>query len=425
MTVPPDATPTHWKQRFFSIWTGQAFSLFGSRIVQFALVWWLTSTTGSATVLATSTMVALIPEIILMPIAGVYIDRWNRRLVMIFADGGIAIASLMLAYLFWSGEVQIWHIYVVMVIRAIGGAFHWPAMQASTSLMVPDNQLTRVAGMNQTLFGFLGIFGPPLGALGMEAIKLHHIMLIDVGTALLAILPLLVVQVPQPKRLDLVEGLDHPSLLEDLRFGLNYIVNWRGLVILIGMVMLFKIATTPAFTLFALLVKDHFQGGAIQFSMVETFLGVGMLVGGLLLSIWGGFSGGKDNHGRILTALTALIISGTIFIVIGFTPRDAFWLLLACVFIMGFVLPFADGNFMAFLQSSIAPEVQGRVFTLVMSLLSLSSPIGLAMAGPVSDNLGLQTWYIAGGVLTVLSAVAMMFMPAVLNIEEIRPEIMP
>ncbi len=422
MNTHLESNPAHWKIPFFSIWSGQAASLFGSRIVQFALVWWLTSTTGSATILATSTLVALIPEIVLLPIAGVYIDRWNRRWVMISADAGIALASLGLAYLFWSGDVQIWHIYAVMVIRAIGGAFHWPAMQVSTSLMVPNTQLTRVAGMNQTLFGVLGIFGPPLGALSMEALKLYHIMLIDVGTALLAILPLLFIHVPQPKKLDQEKGAARPTMMADLRFGLNYILSWKGMLILIGMVMLFKIATTPAITLFALLVKDHFNGGAVQYGMVETLIGVGMLIGGLVLSLWGGFKDSQGKRGRILTALTALVVLGFFFIVIGFTPGNAFWLMLVCVFIMGLSIPFTDGPFMALLQGSIAPEVQGRVITMVMSLLTISSPIGLALAGPVSDRLGLQTWYIAAGALTFFAAIGMMFIPAVINIEEGRIE---
>lgn len=413
MTNPhPTFDFPRWKPRFFAIWSGQAVSLLGSRIVQFALVWWLTTTTGSATILATATLVALIPEIVLAPIAGVYVDRWNRRRVMIAADGLIALVSLWLAVMFWAGAVQVWHIYLVMLIRSIGGAFHWPAMQASTSLMVPGEQLTRVAGLNQTLFGILSIFGPPLGALCMEFLSLHAIMLIDVSTALLAILPLLFVIIPQPGRADLAEGAAHPSLWADLRFGLHYVISWRGLSLLIGMALLFKLAMTPAFTLFALLVKDHFQGGAVQYSLVETFLGAGMLAGGLGLSLWGGLKR------RVLTALSALAFSGFFFTLIGFIPSTTISLLYGCVFLIGLLMPFVDGSFMAILQSTIDPGVQGRVFTMVMSLLTLSSPFGLALAGPLSDHLGLQFWYIAAGALTVFSAVAMLFMPEVMQIEQ-------
>jgi len=117
-----------WRPRFFTIWTGQAFSLIGSNAVQFALVWWLTETTGSATILATATMISLLPGVVIGPFAGTLVDRWNRRLVMICADGLIALASAWLGYMFISGATQPWHVYVIMLVRAVGGAFHWPAM---------------------------------------------------------------------------------------------------------------------------------------------------------------------------------------------------------------------------------------------------------------------------------------------------------
>src|SRR5512144_2976309 len=119
-----NSTPSvqeHWAPRFFTIWIGQAFSLFGSALVQFALVWWLTQKTGSATVLALSTLAALLPQIVIGPLAGTLVDRWSRRVVMIAADGGIALTTLALIYLFWSGQIQVWHIYVAMFVRSAGG----------------------------------------------------------------------------------------------------------------------------------------------------------------------------------------------------------------------------------------------------------------------------------------------------------------
>ena len=189
-----------WRMPFFTIWGGQAFSLLGSQLAQFALVWWLTEETGSATVLALATLVALLPQIFLGPVMGALVDRWNRRVVMIVADACIALVGLVLAYLFWSEALEIWHVYLVMFARALGGAVHWPAMQASTTLLVPKKELSRVGGMNQTLYGLLGITAPPLGALLMEWLPLHGIMLIDVATAALAIGPLFFIHIPQPER---------------------------------------------------------------------------------------------------------------------------------------------------------------------------------------------------------------------------------
>jgi len=153
---------------FFVIWSGQAGSLLGSQLVQFALVWWLTQATGSATILALASLAALLPQILIGPIAGALVDRWSRRTVMIAADAAIALATLALAVLFWLKLATLWHIYALLLIRSLGAAFHWPAMQASTTLLVPEQQLSRIAGLNQTLAGMAGIFIPPLGALAIE-----------------------------------------------------------------------------------------------------------------------------------------------------------------------------------------------------------------------------------------------------------------
>ncbi len=149
-----------WQVPFFSVWVGQAFSLLGSALVQFALVWWLTESTGSATVLAMATLVAVLPSVFLAPFSGALVDRWDRRLVMMVADALIALATVGLAGLFLVGAERVWAVYAVMFLRSAGGGFHWAAMQASTSLMVPDKHLSRVAGINQTLRGAVNIVAP-------------------------------------------------------------------------------------------------------------------------------------------------------------------------------------------------------------------------------------------------------------------------
>ena len=190
----------NWAPRFFTIWTGQAFSLFGSQLVQFALIWWLTQKSGSATVLALATLVGMLPQIVLGPFAGAIVDRSNRRMIMIIADTGIALFTLLLIYLFATDQVQIWHVYVVMAIRSLGGAFHYPAMAASTPLMVPEAQLTRISGLNQTLQGLMALIAPPAGAFLLGVLPTQGVLFVDVGTALLAILPLFFINIPQPAK---------------------------------------------------------------------------------------------------------------------------------------------------------------------------------------------------------------------------------
>src|SRR5215216_1228628 len=277
-----------WATRFFTIWSGQALSLFGSALVQFALIWWLTQKSGSATVLAIATLVGMLPQIVLGPFAGALVDRWNRRLIMIFADGAIALFSLLLAYLFATGQVQIWHIYLVMAVRALGGAFHYPAMAASTPLMVPNEQLTRINGLNQALQGVNSLVAPPVGALLLGILPTQGILLIDVGTALLAIMPLLFLSVPQPERHEEQLGVK-TNLFKDVRDALAYIRTIPGFTAIIFMALFLNFLLVPSGALVPLLVTKYFGKGAIELGLVESVMGVGIITGGILLSIWGGF----------------------------------------------------------------------------------------------------------------------------------------
>ncbi len=210
-----------WKPLFFTIWGGQVFSLLGSRLVQFALVWWLTKTTGSGTVLATATMAAVIPGVALGPFIGPLIDRWDRRYVMIIADTLIALSTACLAVLFALGLAEIWHIYVIMFARSVGGAFHWPSMQASTTLMVPKQHYSRIAGLNQSLQGVANIVGPLLGALLLEFLPMQGVLAIDVLTAAIAVTPLLFIAIPRPRAIGQVRA----SFLRDLREGFRFVAS--------------------------------------------------------------------------------------------------------------------------------------------------------------------------------------------------------
>ena len=166
-----------WFKRFATIWAGQAASLVGSQLVQFALVWYLTIQTGSATILAIASVAAMLPQILLSPIAGAYVDRWKRRHVMIAADAFIATSTFVLIVLFALGYAQIWHIFVIMFVRSCFSAFHWPASQAATAMLVPEEHLTRVAGMNQSLQGIANILAPPIAAVLIAFLPIEQVQI--------------------------------------------------------------------------------------------------------------------------------------------------------------------------------------------------------------------------------------------------------
>jgi DHA3 family macrolide efflux protein-like MFS transporter len=407
-TKPVKSQPSNWMIPFFTIWTGQAFSLVGSQILQFALVWWLTQLTGSATVLATATLMAVLPQVFLGPIAGAYVDRWNRRAVMIIADGLVALVALWLAYLFWTDQMQVWHVYVGMLVRAIGGCFHWPAMQASTSLMVPEEHLTRVAGLNQSMQGALTVIGPPLGALFLGLMPLHGVMLMDVATAILAIVPLFFMHIPQPEKREEKRQL---SVWSDLREGLRYVKGWPGLLGVIVMATIINFITNPAFSLMPLLVTKHFQGDALQLGWMESSWGVGLVVGGLILSAWGGF------RRAVYTSLTALMVEGAAVALVGLAPANGFWLAVAGMFLAGSMNAFVNGPLFALLQRSVAANMQGRVFTVMQSLAWAAWPLSLAAAGPIADAVGVRPWYVVGGIVSSLMGLGACFVPVIVNIE--------
>ncbi|UCC63221.1 MAG: MFS transporter [Anaerolineae bacterium] len=397
---------------FFALWTGQVFSLLGSELVQFALVWWLTTTTGSATVLALGTMMAVLPRIFVSPIAGALVDRWNRRAVMIVADGLSALAVVLLAVLFALDRVQVWHIYALTFIRASAGAFHWPAMQASTTLMVPQKHLARVAGLNQVLYGLAPIVGPPLGALLIEALPIQGVLAVDVGTAMLAIAPLFFVHVPQPERAPATDGAPQGSVIADLREGLRFLRGWPGMLMAMGIAMLVNLFLYPAMSLQPLLATEHFGGDALELAFLQSAFGVGTVAGGIALGVWGGFKR------RTVTALSALALHGVGFFVAGMTPANGFPLAVGAMFFAWFTLAIASGSIIAVFQVAIPPNVQGRVFTLLQSGGGAMAPLGLAITGPLVDALGVRFWFVASGVAIAAISVGAFFVPAILNIED-------
>jgi DHA3 family macrolide efflux protein-like MFS transporter len=398
---------------FFVIWTGQAFSLVGSQLVQFALVWWLTKTTGSATVLAFATMMALLPQIVLGPMAGALVDRWNRRKVLVVADGGIALVTLLLAALYALGLVQVWHIYALMLIRAAGSAFHWPAMQASTTLLVPEKHLSRIAGLNQTIAGIANIGAPPLGALLLELLPMQGILAIDVVTAIIAIGPLLFISIPQPERAeDSTSGGAVASVVGDVRGGLRFVWGWRGMTLIIVVAMLLNLVGAPALSLLPIMVTEHFGGGAVEYAWLESGWGVGMVLGGLTLGVWGGF------RRRMATAMLALALQGVAIFGTGLVRGNGFPLALGAIFFTGFMNPIINGSLVATIQGAVPPAMQGRVLTLLRSGALAMTPLGLAVAGPLADALSVQVWFLIAGVVTVAMGVGAFFVPAIMHIED-------
>lgn len=403
---------TGWQRTFFLIWVGQAFSLLGSELVQFALVWYLTKTTGSASVLAFASFVALIPRVLISPFTGALVDRWDRRRTMILADAGIAAATMALAAIFFFGRIQIWHIYAILFIRSLGSGFHWPALQASISLLVPKDQLSRIAGLNQTLRGTLGILAPVFAALLLDYLPMFGILSVDVLTAILAISPLLVVVIPKPEKKSFDDSEKPMRIIDDVKFGFRYLYNWKGLFYLALAATLLNFLLNPGFTFTPLLVTEYFGKGAIELSAIESAFSAGMILGGMILSAWGGF------RKNIITTLLGILGLAFGTALIALTPSNMFFLAVIGMAISGLMQPMANGPLFAIMQAHVEPEIQGRVFSMLESMVSAMMPISMLIAAPVAEWIGIRGWLLFGAVGCLVIGAGGFFVPALMNIED-------
>lgn len=359
--------------------------------------------------LAFASIMALLPQVFISPFAGALIDRWDRKSVLIVVDAVNAFTVVVLGVLFGLGVAQPWHVFVVMFIRATMGAFQWPAMQASTALMVEEDMLSKVAGLHQALMGLAAIVAPPLGVLLMDFLPLQKVLMLDVTTAAMAIAPLLLIDIPRPDS----AGKTRQSVINDLREGFAFIRDWTGLLIVMGVAMVFNLLIIPAISLTPILVTEHFAGDSVKYAILETAMGVGMVTGGLILGAWGGFKR------KIVTALVGSIGMGIGTGLIGLAPSNMYYLAVAGMGVAGVMSTIVNGSFFALIQATVPAEIQGRVISILLSGTAAMAPIGLSLAGPLADVLGVRVWFMAGGLVIMVMGATGFLVPAVMNMEKL------
>jgi DHA3 family macrolide efflux protein-like MFS transporter len=415
MTTHPD--PNRPMRPFLILFGGQSVSLLGSQAVQFAMIWWLTESTGSAAVLVVAGFLGLAPQVVFGPIIGALVDRWNRKRILWLADSLVAAASAALALAFLYGPVPYPVVLAVLFVRALGGAFHAPAMLASTSLMVPEQHLTRIQGLQQAVQGGALIVTAPLGALLVIALPMAAVMAVDVVTAFVALAPLALIAVPQPDQSPVEDGsIGLRSAWRDVASGVTYLREREGHLPLLAMATVVNLCMVPAFTLLPLLVMEQ-GGGAATLGWLNSAFGIGMIAGGILLGVWGGF------RRRVHTTFAALILAGLGTTVLG-TATSSLTALIG-IAVLGVTIPCINGPIQAVLQSTVAPGFQGRVFTLYASAAGAMTPLGLAIAAPVAELLGIHAWYLAGGIACVVMGVAGFLLRSIERIENSEPVATP
>jgi DHA3 family macrolide efflux protein-like MFS transporter len=276
--------------------------------------------------------------------------------------------------------------------------------------MVPERHLTRIQGLQQAIQGGALIVAAPIGALLIATLPIAAVMLVDVATALFALAPLVFISVPQPERsTGGFEARGPQSVVRDVLSGVRYLRARRGHTPLIMMAVVVNLCMVPAFALLPLLVVEQ-GGGAVRLATLNSAFGIGTIAGGILLGIWGGF------RRRIYTTFVGLLIAGVGTIVLG-TAASA-GAALAGMVVLGLTIPCINGPIQAVLQATVAPEFQGRVFTLYTSACGAMAPLGLLIAAPVAELAGIRTLYAAGGLACLAMGVVGFLMPSIASIED-------
>jgi DHA3 family macrolide efflux protein-like MFS transporter len=299
-----------------------------------------------------------------------------------------------------------------MFIRSLGSGFHWPALQASISLLVPKDQLSRISGLNQTLRGTLGILAPVFAALLLDYFPMFGILSIDVLTAILAISPLLIVVIPQPAKSEPDDTGQPFRIWQDVKFGFRYLYNWKGMFYLALAATLLNFLLNPGFTFTPLLVTGYFEKGAIELSAIESAFSAGMILGGMVLSTWGGF---KKN---IITTLLGILGLSFGTALIAFTPSNKFFLAVQGMAITGLMQPMANGPLFAIMQAHVDPQIQGRVFSMLESMVSAMMPVSMLIAAPVAEWIGIRGWLMFGAAGCLVIGLGGFLIPSLMNIEE-------
>lgn len=425
---------------FTIVWAGQLVSVLASSMTQFALTIWAYQETGSALALGAVNTFFLIPFLLLSPIAGAMVDRYNRKVMMMVSDLTAVLATVGLLIIHATGHLQIWHLYVAAVINGLGNTFQWPAYSAAISTMVPKENYSRANGMMSLVFSLPSVLAPMLAGILLPIMQLTGILTLDVATFFLAICALLIVHVPQPVKT--VEGqAEEGGLLKEGLYGFKYIFARRSLLGLLIFFICLNFTIGMAINLFApfILTRTNYNSAAL--GAVESSAAIGAVVGGLLVSLWTGFKRRMNNIflGEALTGLFMLAL-------FGLGRSLPVWIIFAA---LGSITPvYVNGSSQAIWQSKVVPDLQGRVFSARRMIAWVTEPITPILAGALADYVtepGMQAggflaktfgwlvgtapgsgmalqFFLAGICYMLVVLTVFLFFPSVRNLEDLLPD---
>jgi MFS transporter, DHA3 family, macrolide efflux protein len=424
---------------FSIVWFGQLVSLLGSSMTGFALTFWAWKITGQATALALVGFFSFAPSILVSPLAGALVDRWNRKLVMMLSDLAAGLSTIAILILYYTNSLEIWHLYITGAFASVFQAFQWPAYSAAISTMLPKKHYARANGMISMAESASGIVAPALAGFLLIVIGISGILLIDVVTFVFAVSSLLFVHIPQPK-VSAAGTESKGSLWKESGYGFRYILARPSLLGLQLMFFVINFVGGFQFTLLAPMILARTNSNAAAMGTVQSAFGIGGLLGGLLLSFWGGPK--RKVHGVLLGMMLTSFSGG---VLMGLGHTTLIWALAA--FLTMLVMPVLNGSNQAIWQAKVPPDIQGRVFSVRRLIAQISSPLAILIVGPLADKLfepqmqsggslatlfgplvgtqtgsGMALIMLISGVVGMLAALCGYLFPAVRNAETLIPD---
>ncbi len=382
----------HWKKNIILFLASQIVSIFGSSLVQYAIMWHITLTTQSGIMMTISIICGFLPTFFLSPFAGVWADRYNRKLLIVLADAMIAVATLILAILFLQGHYSIWMLFIASAVRAVGAGVQTPAVGALIPQIVPEEQLTRVNAINGSIQSMVMLVSPMLSGALLTMSTIEVIFFIDVVTAAIAIAILLFfLNVPTHEKAKEAQAI---SYFADLGQGFAYIRKNDYIMRFFQFCALFFILVSPVAFLTPLQVARSFGEDVWRLTAIEITFAVGMMLGGVVMASWGGFKN------RIHTMAFSAIVMGLCTIILGWVPLFSLYLLFMGIW--GIVMPFFNTPSTVLLQERVEEAFMGRVFGVLGMINSVMMPIGMLIFGPLADIIKIEVILLSTGALIVI-----------------------
>lgn len=363
---------------FMIIWIGQLFSIFGSAVAEFGVTLWAYETTGKATPLALIGVFYTVPMLALSPFVGVWVDRYNRKLMMMLSDFAAALVSLLLLILLLTDGLQIWHLYVTAVIAGIFQGFHWPAYSAAISTMLPKKHYARANAMLEMAGPASGVFAPLVAGALIGIIGLKGLLIIDLAAASIAITTLVFVKIPQPKVSP--DGLaSRGNIFKEALVGFQYILQRPSLLQLQILFLVCNFFFSIPMAVRAPMILARTNNNQLIFGSVQSAAAIGGLVGGAIMGIWGGPR--RRIHGVLIGWAASSILGLMLF---GIGQTTLIWITASFIGMM--FAPVINGSNQAIWQSKVPPDLQGRVFATRRLIAWFVLPLANLLAGPLADQ---------------------------------------